>query len=98
LPAGDERVLGEVVVSQEALKREEEQMQLLKWLTDATVWRLTVGPITRKKGEQIIAAAREGVLNLFPDKGELFDLVLRPRFERHLMEHIEEEFWRKLKG
>lgn len=86
------------MVSQEALQREEEQMRVLKWLADTTVWRLTVGPITRAEGEQIIEAAREGVLRLFPDKGDVFDLVLRPRFERHLMEHLEEEFWRKLRG
>lgn len=84
--------------SQEAMHGEEERMRILRWLADATVWRLTVGPITQAKGEQIIDAAREGVLQLFPDKGDLFDLVLRPRFERHLMEHIEEEFWRKLRG
>lgn len=86
------------MVRQEALEREEERMQLLKWLTDATVWRLTVGPITRVEGERVIEATRERVLSLFPDKSDLFDLVLRPRFERHLMEHIDEEFWRKLRG
>ena len=86
------------MVSQEAVQREEERMRILRWLADATVWRLTVGPITQAKGEQIIDAARERVLQLFPDKGDLFDLVLRPRFERHLREHLEEEFWRKLRG
>jgi len=86
------------MVRQEALEREEERMQLLKWLTDATVWRLTVGPITRAEGERVIEATRKRVLSLFPDKSDLFDLVLRPRFERHLMEHIDEEFWRKLRG
>ncbi|MBW8058231.1 MAG: hypothetical protein FVQ86_09500 [candidate division NC10 bacterium] len=90
--------VGVAMVSQEALQHEEEQMRLLKWLADATVWRITVGPITRAEGEQIIEATREGVLALFPDKGDLFDLVLRPRFERLLGEHLEEEFWRKLRG
>lgn len=86
------------MVTQEALQREEERMRILRWLANATVWRLTVGPITQAEGEQIIDDARERVLQLFPDKGGLFDLVLRPRFERHLMEHLEEEFWRKLRG
>lgn len=84
------------MVGREAFEREEERMQLLKWLTDATVWRLTVGPITRAEGEEVIEATRKRVLSLFPDKSDLFELVLRPRFERHLIEHIEEEFWRKL--
>jgi hypothetical protein len=73
-------------------------MQLLKWVADATAWRITIGPITRSEGEQVIEAARQRVLALFPDKGDVFDLVLRPRFERLLQEHLEEEFWRKLRG
>ncbi|MFQ5916983.1 MAG: hypothetical protein ACE5I0_04140 [Candidatus Binatia bacterium] len=84
-------------MSQEAVQREEDRMRLLKWLTDATVWRITVGPITRDEGERIIEATRERVLTLFPDKGHLFDLILRPRFVRLLREHLEEEFWRKLR-
>ncbi len=75
---------------------EEERMRLLKWLADTTVWRLTVGPITQIQGEQIIQDTRKRVVNLFPEKGDLFDLILRPRFERVLREHIEEEFWRGL--
>ncbi|MFQ5801271.1 MAG: hypothetical protein ACE5JQ_00055 [Candidatus Methylomirabilales bacterium] len=86
------------MVSQEELEHEEEQMRFLKWLADATVWRITVGPITRAEGEEIIEAARERVVTLFPDKGDLFDLILRPRFERLLGEHLEEEYWRKLRG
>ncbi|MEE9172088.1 MAG: hypothetical protein V3U41_04170 [candidate division NC10 bacterium] len=86
------------MVSQEALEREEEQMRFLKWLADATVWRITVGPMTRAAGEEIIETTRERVLTQFPDKGDLFDLILRPRFERLLGEHLEEEFWRRLRG
>lgn len=84
-------------MSQEAVQREQDRMRLLKWLTDATVWRITVGPITRDEGERIIEATRERVLTLFPDKGHLFELILRPRFERLLREHLEEEFWRQLR-
>jgi hypothetical protein len=82
----------------EAVQREEAEMRLLTWLTDATVWRITVGPITRAEGEAVIARARERTLALFPDKAHVFDLVLRPRFERLLAEHLDEEFWRKLRG
>lgn len=84
-------------VTQEEIRREEEQMRILKWLADATVWRITIGPITRAEGERIIEAARERVLGMFPDRGHLFDLILRPRFERLLTEHLEEEFWRKIR-
>ena len=84
-------------MTQEAVQREEYSMQLLKWLTDMTVWRITVGPITQDEGERVIEATRERVLTLFPDKGHLFDLILRPRFERLLKEHLDEEFWRKLR-
>lgn len=86
------------MVSQEEIQREEEQMRLLRWLADATVWRITIGPITRDEGERIIEATRERILSMFPDRGHLFDLILRPRFERLLTEHLEEEFWRKIRG
>ena len=86
------------MVDHEAVQREEEQMQLLKWLADATAWRLTVGPMTRAEGARTIATARARVLTLFPDKAHVFDLVLRPRFERLLREHLEEECWRRLRG
>lgn len=85
------------MASREELQREEERMRFLKWLVDATVWRITVGPITRGKGEQIIEATRRRVLDLFPDRAYLFDLILRPRFERLLGEHLEEEFWQGLR-
>jgi len=85
-------------VSTEEIQQEEEQMRLLKWLADATVWRITIGPITRAEGERIIEAARARVLTMFPDSAGLFDLILRPRFERLLTEHLEEEFWRKIRG
>ncbi|MFQ5853055.1 MAG: hypothetical protein ACE5JU_21050 [Candidatus Binatia bacterium] len=83
--------------SREEIQREEEQMRLLKWLADATVWRITIGPITRAEGERIIEAARARILNMFPDSDDLFNLILRPRFERLLTEHLEEEFWRKIR-
>ncbi len=86
------------MVSREPVDQEEAQMRLLKWLVDATVWRITVGPITRAEGEQVIEATRERVLTLFPGTCDLFDRILRPRFERLLGEHLEEEFWRKLRG
>jgi hypothetical protein len=84
------------MASEEELQREEEQMRFLKWLADTTVWRLTVGPITQAQGEEIIQETRKQVFLFFPDTEDLFDLILRPRFERALREHIEEEFWRKL--
>ncbi|MCZ6479440.1 MAG: hypothetical protein V3V07_10420 [candidate division NC10 bacterium] len=86
------------MVAQEEIQREEEQMRILKWLADATVWRITIGPITRAEGERTIEAARARILNMFPDSAYLFDLILRPRFERLLTEHLEEEFWRKIRG
>lgn len=84
------------MTSGEELQREEERMRFLKWLTDATVWRLTVCPLTQLQGERIIQETRNRVLALFPGTGDLFDLILRPRFERVLRERIEEEFWRGL--
>jgi hypothetical protein len=47
---------------------------------------LRQGRLTRAEGEAVVRLAREQVLGLFPGKGDVFDLVLAPRFRRILDE------------
>lgn len=42
--------------------------------------------LTEEDARRLIAGARASVLDLFPEKGSTFDLVLAPRFERILHE------------
>ncbi len=47
---------------------------------------LRQGRLTRAEGDAVVAVAREQALALFPGKGDVFDLVLAPRFRRVLDE------------
>jgi hypothetical protein len=45
------------------------------------------GRLTRAEAEDLVAAARRRVLELFPGKEETYELILAPRFAR-LMEEF----------
>ncbi len=73
-----------------ATRREilEEQVRMirLRLRADLTANRLGHAPLTREEGLSLIERTREEILELCPDKGQVFDLVLRPRFLRILNE------------
>ncbi|MGH7166481.1 MAG: hypothetical protein ACREIS_13265 [Nitrospiraceae bacterium] len=58
----------------------------LRLRADLTVYRLAYGSLTREEALALIERTREEILDLFPDKGQVFDLVLRPRFLRIMNE------------
>lgn len=62
------------------------RMTTLRLLVDRTAYRLRWTPLDRQEAIELIEETRDEVLELFPDKGEVFELVLRPRFMRFLDE------------
>jgi hypothetical protein len=58
----------------------------LRMVVDLTTVVLMQGRLSRREGEDLIAAARRRALELFPDKEETYDLILAPRFARLLDE------------
>jgi len=62
----------------------EEQIRMIKVrvLADLTAHRLRNAKVKREEGLALIGQAREEILTLCPGKGDVFDLVLRPRFLR----------------
>lgn len=66
----------------------EEQIRMVKVrvLADLAAYRLRHLQLTREAGLALIVETREAILALCPGKGEVFDLVLRPRFLRILDE------------
>ena len=42
--------------------------------------------LSRAEADELVAAVRRRALDLFPDKGHVFDLVLAPRLQRILDE------------
>ena len=78
---------GEEKVGQSEQVREEQiRMFRLRLRADLTAYRLGHTPLTREEAFALIERTRAEILELFPEKGEVFDLVLRPRFLRILNE------------
>lgn len=59
-------------------------MRRLRLRVDRTAYRLRWGNVTRDEAQELIEETRREILEWFPDKGDVFDLVIRPRFERML--------------
>ena len=63
-------------------------MQELRHLVDRTAIELRDGFHSYDNSRRLIEQTRQNVVELFPDKGYLFDLIYRPRFYRILDENF----------
>jgi len=63
-------------------------MRRLRMMVDFAVAVLRHRPLTRSEAEQLVEHVRTDALELFPDKGETFDLIYRPRFRRIIEERF----------
>ena len=71
---------------EEAVRTEELRLRRLRSLMDITAALLWQADLTLAQAQKVIADARDKALELFPDKGETFDLIYGSRFRRILME------------
>ena len=76
-----------------AVAEEQRRADRLRRAVDVACALLRQGRLTRAEAEAVVAATREQALTLFPGKGDVFDLVLAPRFGRIL-----DEFCRPPRG
>ncbi|MFQ5681643.1 MAG: hypothetical protein ACE5HC_00085 [Candidatus Binatia bacterium] len=72
--------------SKEALLAEERKLKKLRRLVDLVSALLWQSNFTLGEAQELVTHAREIVLELFPDKGETFDLIYATRFRRILAE------------
>jgi len=72
--------------TEEDLREEDRRIQKLRDLVDQTAIRLRQGSLSYEENRRLIDKTREKVVELFPDKGYLFDLIHRARFYRILEE------------
>jgi hypothetical protein len=68
--------------SPSALEEEERRLRRLRLLVDLTAAVIRNRPLMRAEAEQAVEHLRDQVLEIFPDKGAVFDLVYRARFRR----------------
>lgn len=78
----------------EQVREEQIRMLRLRLRADLTAYRLGHSPLTRGEALDLIEQARLEIIELFPGKEEVFDLVLRPRFLRILNERALGEWGR----
>jgi hypothetical protein len=69
-----------------AIAEEQQRADRLRRVVDVCCALLRQGRLSRAEGERVVALAREQALALFPGRGDVFDLVLAPRFRRILDE------------
>jgi hypothetical protein len=72
------------------MREENRRMRLLRVVVDLTAAVLREGELTREEGEKLVFFTRGTVLNLFPGKERVYDLIYRPRFQR-LLEALPEK-------
>jgi len=70
----------------QAVKDERRRADVLRRTVDVTCALLRQARLPRSEAEAIVAFTRGRVLELFPGKEDVFDLVLAPRFARILDE------------
>jgi hypothetical protein len=70
-----------------AIAEEQHRLRQVRILVDFAAQVLAQEHPTRSEGEALVAATRRRVLELFPEGGPTFDLILAPRFARLLDEH-----------
>ncbi len=74
---------------EELLRDEEERLRRLRLLVDVTAQVLAEDEkLTFCEALRLVEAARTAALRLFPDKNDTFELVIRPRLDRIVLERF----------
>jgi hypothetical protein len=77
------------MASEQALRDEQRKLRQLRLLVDVTAQVIAEDEnITLCEALRLVDAARKAAVRLFPDKGETFDLVIRPRLEGFILERF----------
>jgi hypothetical protein len=71
---------------EEEILEEGKKMRMLRLLTDLTMNVLWQQNMSLEEAYELVAAMKERILDLFPDKLETYDLLLKPRFDRVIRE------------
>lgn len=71
---------------EDTITEENRKIRTMRFVMDFVVRLLMTTPLSRDEANRLIRGARCFALALFPDKGEVFDLIYIPRFRRALEE------------
>jgi hypothetical protein len=77
-----------VPVMRDQLLEEEKRMRRLKLVVDLSLAILMQAQLTLREAFDVVDDAKKAALALFPDKGDVFDLIYLPRFRRIIRERF----------
>ncbi len=70
------------------IREEEKRLRRLRIAVDLTQAVLMQADLTLREAFDIMADARKAALALFPDKGDVYDLIYAPRLKRIVRERF----------
>jgi hypothetical protein len=71
-------------VPPDALRDEQRRLRRVRFIVDFTSSVLMQSSMSRQEGEELVAAARERILELFPGREETYEILYARRFARLL--------------
>ncbi len=73
------------------IEDERRRARRVRRIVDFTCAMIAQGRLPRHEAEQLVSAARERILDLFPDGEQTYEIVCAPRFRRMLDEFTRPE-------
>lgn len=77
------------MIDPQQLAEEQSKMRILRAIVDLTAAILRQGNLTTMEAIELMKATKRGVIHLFPDKEDTYDLIYKPRFERIIQERLD---------
>jgi hypothetical protein len=75
-------------MDRDEMAEEEKRMRRLRVLVDLNQAILMQANLTLREAFEIMRGTKNAAIALFPDKGEVFDLIYAPRFRRIIRERF----------
>lgn len=77
------------MIDPKQLAEEQSKMRILRAIVDLTAAILRQGNLSVPEAIELVKSTKKGVLYLFPDKENTYDLIYKPRFERIIQERLD---------
>jgi hypothetical protein len=70
------------------IKEENRKIRFLRFLVDLSLQSIQQEDLSLEESLKIVEDVKKAACNLFPGKGETFELIYRPRFDRVIRERF----------